>query len=73
MKNDLYIDTPMVLLFGLFFTFIFGFWLRKRINSFDFGNRSKFLFLLDNYELIGGVLIGIALLFISLIGILLPK
>ncbi len=65
MGSETYIkDTPLLLLFGLLFTIIFGFWLRKRIVSFDFNNKSKFFFLLDNYELIGGFLIGIGLLFI---------
>ncbi|MBA9028572.1 hypothetical protein HNP81_003892 [Peribacillus huizhouensis] len=65
MGSETYIkDTPLLLLFGLFFTIIFGFWLRKRIISFDFNSKSKFFFLLDNYELIGGFLIGIGLLFI---------
>lgn len=54
----------MLLLFAFLFIVIFGFWLRKRILSFDFKNKSKLSFLLDNFELIGGVLIGIGLLFI---------
>lgn len=67
MGSETYIkDTPLLLLFGLLFTIIFGFWLRKKIVSFDFNNKSKFFFLLDNYELIGGFLIGIGLLFISI-------
>jgi hypothetical protein len=57
-------NTPMLLLFALLFIIIFGFWLRKRIISFDFKNRSKFFFFLDNYELICGVLVGIGLLFL---------
>jgi len=65
MGNETYIkNTPMLLLFALIFIVIFGFWLRKRIHLFDFKNRSKLFFLLDNYELIGGVLIGIGLLLI---------
>lgn len=65
MGSERYIkNTPMLLLFALLFIGIFGFWLRKRILSFDFKNKSKLFFLLGNYELIGGVLIGIGLLFI---------
>ncbi|KQU20784.1 hypothetical protein ASG65_22865 [Bacillus sp. Leaf13] len=65
MGSERYIkNTPMLLLFALLFIGIFGFWLRKRIFSFDFKNKSKLFFLLGNYELIGGVLIGIGLLFI---------
>jgi flagellar biogenesis protein FliO len=56
-------NTPMLLLFALLFMVVFGFWLRKRIMTFDFNKKSKFIFLLDNYDLIGGVLIGIGLLF----------
>ncbi|MBA9028532.1 hypothetical protein HNP81_003852 [Peribacillus huizhouensis] len=67
MGSETYIkDTPLLLLFWFLFTIIFGFWLRKRIVSFDFNNKSKFFFLLDNYELIGGFLIGIGLLFIAI-------
>jgi LPXTG-motif cell wall-anchored protein len=57
-------DTPTLLLFGLLFIIIFGFWLRKRVISYDFNKKSKFLFLLDNYDLIGGLLLGLGLLII---------
>ncbi|KON69360.1 hypothetical protein AKG34_11730 [Peribacillus butanolivorans] len=65
MGSERYIkNTLMLLLFAFLFIGIFGFWLRKRILSFDFIYKSKLFFLLGNYELIGGVLIGISLLFI---------
>jgi hypothetical protein len=59
-------DTPMLILFGFLFIIIFGLWLRKRIISYDFSNNSKLLFLLDNYDLIGAVLIGLGLIFIAI-------
>lgn len=65
MGNEKYIkDTPILLLFGLIFLIIFGLWLFKRIRSYDFKNKSTLLFLWENSDAIGGVLIGIGLLFI---------
>lgn len=67
MKSETYIkNTSALLLFGLLITIILGFWLRKRAISYDFKNKSKLYFLLDNYELTGGVLLGIGLLFIAI-------
>ncbi|WP_078427474.1 hypothetical protein [Alkalihalobacterium alkalinitrilicum] len=67
MESDIYIkDTPALIFFGLVFTLIFGLWLKRRTKSFDFNNRSKFYFLFDNYELVGGLLIGVGLLFIAI-------
>lgn len=70
MDTSLYIDTPGVVLFGLLFTIGFGYWLRRRVTSTDYRNRSTFYFLMDNYELVGGFLIGIGLLVFGLIGFL---
>jgi hypothetical protein len=67
LESEIYIkNTPVLLLFGLIFTVIFGLWLIRRAKSFDFNNNSIFYFLFDNYELVGGVLIGIGLLFIAI-------
>jgi hypothetical protein len=67
LESEIYIkNTPALLLFGLVFTIIFGLWLKRRAKSFDFKNNSIFYFLFDNYELVGGVLIGIGLLFIAI-------
>jgi hypothetical protein len=68
MRIDTHIEnTPMLLLFALLYIIIFGYWLRKRIISYDFKNRSTLLFLLDNYELIGAVLIGLGLLLLVIV------
>lgn len=67
MESEIYIkDTPMLLLFGFLFIIIFGFWLRKRVISYDFTNQSKLTFLLDNYDLIGAFLLGLGLIFIAI-------
>ena len=55
-------NTPALLLAGFIFVTIFGVWLRRRALSYDFKNKSMFLFLLDNMELVGGVLFGLFLL-----------
>ncbi|EPD53759.1 hypothetical protein HMPREF1210_00582 [Paenisporosarcina sp. HGH0030] len=63
MEAEVYIkDTPMLLLFGLIFLVIFGIWLMKRVSSYDFKNESTFYFLWNNYDLIGGILVGLGLL-----------
>ena len=62
METETIKNTPALLFVGFIFVTFFGFWLRKRALSYDFKNRSKFLFLLDNIELVGGVLFGLFLL-----------
>jgi hypothetical protein len=64
MEAEIYVkDTPMLWLFGILFLSIFGLWLRKRFIAFNFSKKySMFLFLLDNLELVGGVLVGVLLI-----------
>lgn len=65
METEVYIkETPMLIMFGLIFLIIFGLWLIKRVKSYDFNNKSTIYFLWNNSDLIGGCLIGIALLII---------
>lgn len=69
MESVTYIkDTQMLILFGLLFTTIFGFWLIKRITKHnrDFRNKSTLYFLWNNYELFGGLLLGIVLLIFAI-------
>lgn len=65
METEVYIkDTPMLIMFGLIFLIIFGLWLMKRVKSYDFNNKSTIYFMWNNSDVIGGFLIGIALLII---------
>lgn len=70
MENITYLkNTLALLIFGFLFFSIFGWWLRQRYHRFDFSQRyGKFLFLLDNYELVGGVVVGIGLILLAIVG-----
>jgi len=59
---EVFINTPMLLMFGLVFLVIFGLWLMKRVRSYDFKNKSMFYFLWQNADLVSGVLLGLGLL-----------
>lgn len=62
-------NTLTLLVFGLICIVLFGWLLRKRYYYFDFDQRfSKLFFLLDNYELIAGLLIGLVLILIGIWG-----
>jgi flagellar biogenesis protein FliO len=66
MEIKLYVkDTPMLILFGMLFTIIFGLWLIKRVISYKTSHKSKYYFFLDNLSLIAGVVVGVGLLFIA--------
>lgn len=62
MEVEVFINTPMLLMFGLVFLVIFGLWLMKRVRSYDFKNKSMFYFLWQNADLVSGVLLGLGLL-----------
>ena len=72
-ENITYIkDTPIIVIFGVLFISIFGWWLKRRYDRSDFSRESreygKLLFILDNYELVGAVLIGVVLILIAIFG-----
>ena len=58
-------NTPMLLLFGMLFTIIFGLWFIKKISSNKDHNKSLSFLILENLNLIAGILIGVVLLFIA--------
>lgn len=60
-------NNPAMIIIGSMFILIFGFLLSKNYISHDFSKEGKILFLLDNYKLIGGIFLGIGLLFIALL------
>ena len=60
-------DTPMLMMFRIIFIVVFGWWLRRRYQRFNFKRKySGVLFILDNYDLVGAVLIGIGLLLLAI-------
>ncbi|MHB8075689.1 hypothetical protein [Desulfosporosinus fructosivorans] len=62
-------NTPGLIISGLLFIIIFGWMLKRSIGRNDFSERtSKLMFLLDHYELIGGILIGVVLLLLAIWG-----
>ncbi len=69
-ENITYIkDTPIIVIFGVLFISIFGWWLKRRYDRSDFSRGyGKLLFILDNYELVGAVLIGVAFILIAIFG-----
>jgi len=62
-------NTPALVISGVLFISIFGWWFRRRYKNFDFTQRySKIFFILENYDLVGGTLIGVALILIAIFG-----
>ena len=60
-------DTPVLTMFGIIFIAVFGLWLRRNYQRFDFKRRySRVFFILENYELVGGVLIGMGLFLLAI-------
>lgn len=62
-------NVPLLMIFGMLFITIFGGWLRRRYKDFDFKQSySKLFFMLENYELVGATLIGVALVLLDIFG-----
>ncbi|TGE32858.1 hypothetical protein [Desulfosporosinus sp. Sb-LF] len=60
-------DTPVLMIFGITFIVFFGWLLRRNYQRFDFKRKySRLFFILDNYELVGAVLIGIGLIMVAI-------
>jgi len=60
-------DTPALVVSGIIFLVIFGPWLKRNFHRFDFSQKfGTLFFILDNYELVGALLIGIGLILIAI-------
>ena len=60
-------DTPMLTMVGIILIVVFGWWLRRRYQRFDFKQEySRVFFILENYELVGVVLIGVGLVLLAI-------
>lgn len=69
MEVETYVkDTLGLIVAGVIFLIIFGWLLKQSYSRFDFNqNGGKFVFLIENYRLVGGFLIGVLLFILAII------